>query len=127
MVCETPPALSAGEAKKLGAAASKAGKVLLYAAQRRFGAAEQAAVQALEKGYAGEAYHVRASWMRSIEWRVDAVNHGWQKWVIGFDHDRQQSRPRAGTRCHYCPPAAVAPPRPGPPPSAGRWRPASPA
>lgn len=31
------------------------------------------------------------SWLRSIEWRMDAVNHGWQKWVIGFDHDRQQS------------------------------------
>ena len=31
------------------------------------------------------------SWLRSIEWRVDAVNHGWQKWVIGFDHERQQS------------------------------------
>ena len=31
------------------------------------------------------------SWMRSIEWRMDAVNHSWQKWVIGFDHDRQQS------------------------------------
>ena len=31
------------------------------------------------------------SWLRSIEWRTDAVNHSWQKWVIGFDHDRQQS------------------------------------
>ena len=31
------------------------------------------------------------SWLRAIEWRMDAVNHGWQKWVIGFDHDRQQS------------------------------------
>jgi len=53
VVCETPPARSAAEAKKLAAAAAKSGKVLLYAAQRRFGGAEQAAVQALAKAYAG--------------------------------------------------------------------------
>src|SRR5689334_12490768 len=35
VVCETPPALGSAEAKKLAAAAAKAGKVLLYAAQRR--------------------------------------------------------------------------------------------
>jgi len=65
VICETPPAMGAGESKKLAAAAAKAGKVLLYAAQRRFGGAEQAAVQALAKGYAGDAYHARASWMRT--------------------------------------------------------------
>jgi predicted dehydrogenase len=65
VVCETPPALSASEARKMDAAATKAGKVLLYAAQRRFGGGEQAARQAIEKEYAGEAYHVRASWMRT--------------------------------------------------------------
>jgi predicted dehydrogenase len=65
VVCETPPALYSAEAKKLSAKAAKAGKVLLYAAQRRFGGAEQAAVQALAKGYAGDPYHVRASWMRT--------------------------------------------------------------
>jgi len=65
VVCETPPALSAAEAKKLSAAAARAGKVLLYAAQRRFGGAEQAAGQALAKGYAGAVYHARAAWMRT--------------------------------------------------------------
>jgi len=65
VVCETPPALSGGEAKKMAAAAAKAGKVLLYAAQRRFGGAEQAAAQALGKGYAGDVYHARAAWMRT--------------------------------------------------------------
>lgn len=65
VVCETPPALSGGEARKMAAAAAKAGKVLLYAAQRRFGGAEQAAAQALAKGYAGEVYHARAAWMRT--------------------------------------------------------------
>jgi len=31
------------------------------------------------------------SWLREIDWRVDAVNHHWQKWVIGFNADRQKS------------------------------------
>jgi predicted dehydrogenase len=65
VLCETPPTLDAAEAKKLAAAAEKAGKVLLFAAQRRFGGAEQAARQAIEKGYAGDVYHARASWMRT--------------------------------------------------------------
>jgi predicted dehydrogenase len=65
VVCETPPTLSAAEARKLAVAATRADKVLLYAAQRRFGGAEQAASQALAKGYAGDAYHARASWMRT--------------------------------------------------------------
>jgi predicted dehydrogenase len=65
VICETPPALGAGEAKKLATIAAKSGKVLLYAAQRRFGAFEQAAKQAIEKGYIGSVQHVRASWMRS--------------------------------------------------------------
>jgi predicted dehydrogenase len=65
VVCETPPALSAAEARKIAATAAKAGRVLLYAAQRRFGGAEQAAAQALAKGYAGDVYHARAAWMRT--------------------------------------------------------------
>src|SRR3954462_855944 len=65
VICETPPALSAAEAKRIAAAAAKSGKGLLYAAQRRFGGAEQAARQAIERGYAGEVYHARASWMRT--------------------------------------------------------------
>ena len=31
------------------------------------------------------------SWLRAVHWRWDAVNHNWQKWVIGFDRERQQS------------------------------------
>ena len=65
VMCETPPTTRAAEARKLAAAAQKASKVLLYAAQRRFGGAEQAARQAIAKGYAGEVYHVRAAWMRT--------------------------------------------------------------
>ena len=59
VVCEKPPAMNAGEAKKIEAAAAKAGKVVLYAVQRRFGGAEQAAKQAIDKGYAGDVYHAR--------------------------------------------------------------------
>jgi transglutaminase-like putative cysteine protease len=31
------------------------------------------------------------SWLRAIDWRLDAVNHTWQKWVIGFNAERQKS------------------------------------
>ena len=74
VLLETPPALNAGEAKKLSAAAAKAGKVLLYGFQRRFGGSEQAARLAVEKEYVGEVYHVRGSWMRS---RSTPAGTGW--------------------------------------------------
>ena len=65
VICEPPPALNAAEAKRMDAAAAKAGKVLLYAIQRRFGPGEQAAKQAIVKGYAGDVYHARATWLRT--------------------------------------------------------------
>ncbi len=74
VLCETPPALSLGDAKKMAAAAEKSGKTLLYAAQRRFGGAEQAAQQAIAKDYIGEVRHVRASWMRM---RGTPAGTGW--------------------------------------------------
>ena len=74
VVCEAPPTVNVKEARQLEAAAAKAGKVLLYALQRRFGGAEQAARQAVGKGYAGPVYHVRASWTRT---RAVPVGTGW--------------------------------------------------
>lgn len=74
VICELPPALDAAQARRMEAAAAKAGKLLLYAAQRRFGTAEQAAHQALAKGYAGEIYHARASWTRT---RGVPIGTGW--------------------------------------------------
>lgn len=74
VVVETPPALSATQAKRTATAAGKAGKVLAYAFQRRFGGAELAARQAIEKGYAGEPYHARATWMRT---RGIPIGTGW--------------------------------------------------
>jgi len=65
VICEKPPALSAKEAKQIESAARRAGKVVLYAVQRRFGGHEQAAKQAIAKGYAGDVYHARSGWMRT--------------------------------------------------------------
>ena len=74
VVCEKPPALSAKEARQIERAAARANKIVLYALQRRFGAHEQAAQQAIAKGYAGEVYHARASWMRT---RGIPLGTGW--------------------------------------------------
>jgi predicted dehydrogenase len=74
VICEKPPALGAAEARRMEKAASKSGKVLLYAVQRRFGGAEQAAKQAIAKGYAGEVFHARAQWLRT---RGVPVGTGW--------------------------------------------------
>jgi predicted dehydrogenase len=65
VLCEMPPALDLKQAKQMQAAADKHGKILMYATRRRFGAHEQAAKQAIAKGYAGQIYHARATWMRS--------------------------------------------------------------
>ena len=74
VIVEPPPGLSASEAKRLATAASKADRVLAYGFQRRFGGAELAAAQAIEKGYVGDAYHARATWMRG---RGVPVGTGW--------------------------------------------------
>ncbi len=74
VVCEKPPAVSVKEAKQIEAAAAKAGKVVLYGMQRRFGGNEQAARQAIEKGYVGNAYHARATWTRT---RGIPLGTGW--------------------------------------------------
>lgn len=65
VLLEKPPARNAREARKIAGAAGKAGKSLLYAFQRRFGPAEQAARQAVSKDYAGTIYHARAAWLRT--------------------------------------------------------------
>ncbi|HSI34153.1 MAG: Gfo/Idh/MocA family protein [Phycisphaerae bacterium] len=74
VVCERPPALSVGEAKRIDAASHKYGKQVLYGFQRRFGGNELAARQAIDKGYAGAAYHARASWTRT---RAIPIGTGW--------------------------------------------------
>ncbi len=74
VVCEKPPTLNAAEAKKIEKAAIKAKKIVLYAVQRRFGGAEQAAKQAISKGLAGDVYHARAAWLRT---RGIPIGTGW--------------------------------------------------
>src|SRR5260221_9574821 len=74
IVCERPPTLSAGEAKRIETAAAKAQKVVLYGMQRRFGGAEMATKQAIVKGYAGKVYHARTVWTRT---RAVPIGTGW--------------------------------------------------
>jgi predicted dehydrogenase len=74
VVCERPPTLTAAEAKRVEAAATKAQRVVLYGMQRRFGGAEMAAKQAIVKGYAGQVYHARAVWTRT---RAVPIGTGW--------------------------------------------------
>jgi predicted dehydrogenase len=74
VVCERPPAMTVAEAKRIEAAATKAQRHVLYAFQRRFGGAELAAKQAIDKGYAGKVYHARAVWTRT---RAVPIGTGW--------------------------------------------------
>src|SRR5207237_5802377 len=74
VICEKPPALTVKDAKRMQATAEKAKKVLMYSVQRRFGGGEQAANQAIAKGYAGDVYHVRTVWTRT---RGIPIGTGW--------------------------------------------------
>jgi predicted dehydrogenase len=82
VIIEPPPAPLLKGARQLATGAAKYGRVLVYAMQRRFGAAELAAKQAIEKGYAGKIYHIRASWTRTrgipvgTGWYTDAARSG---------------------------------------------------
>jgi predicted dehydrogenase len=86
VLCETPPTTTAAEARKLLTAAAKYGRTVLFAAQRRFGGAEQAAKQAIDKGYAGEMYHARAAWMRTRGIPVGSGENG-----VGWYFERDKS------------------------------------
>jgi predicted dehydrogenase len=74
VVCETPPGVGTSDARRIEKAAAKAGKVVLYGMQRRFGPNEQAARQAILKGFAGDVYHARAAWTRT---RGVPIGTGW--------------------------------------------------
>jgi predicted dehydrogenase len=74
VMIEKPPAMNAGEAKKIQSAAERAKKIVMYSVQRRFGPFEQAAKQAIAKGYAGDVYHARASYTRT---RGIPLGTGW--------------------------------------------------
>ena len=65
VLIELPPTPTSKDAKALARVAEKADRVLMYAAHRRFGGAEQSARQAIEKGYVGPVYHARLSALRT--------------------------------------------------------------
>jgi len=74
VLCEAPSGLTIKEARQIESVATKTGKIYMSALQRRFGPGEQSARQAITKGYAGEVYHARASWLRT---RGTPVGTGW--------------------------------------------------
>jgi predicted dehydrogenase len=74
VMCEKPPAMNVKEARQIAAAAEKAKKIVMYSVQRRFGGPEQASKQAIDKGYAGDVYHARGSWLRT---RGIPMGTGW--------------------------------------------------
>lgn len=74
VVCERPPALTISEARRIQNSAEKNNRIVLYGMQRRFGGAEMAARQAIDKGYAGLPYHARAVWTRT---RAVPIGTGW--------------------------------------------------
>jgi predicted dehydrogenase len=74
VMCEKPPAMSVKEARQIEKTAAKANKIVMYSVQRRFGGPEQACKQAIEKGYAGDVYHARGTWMRT---RGIPIGTGW--------------------------------------------------
>lgn len=82
VLIELPPGPNSKDAKAIAKAAEKAGRVVLYSSVRRFGAAEQSARQAIEKGYAGKLYHARATFLRTrgvprgTGWYQDATKSG---------------------------------------------------
>ena len=82
VLIELPPGPTSKDAKAIAKAAEKVGKIAMYSAVRRFGAAEQSAKQAIEKGHVGPIYHARATVLRTR-----GVPHG----AGGWYHDREKT------------------------------------
>lgn len=82
VLCETPPTLNVRQLRGVVKAAQRSGTLVQFAFYRRFGAAEQAARQAVAKGYVGRPQHVRAAWMRTrgiprgTGWYTDRAQSG---------------------------------------------------
>ncbi len=75
VLCEKPPAVTLAEAEAMAAAAERAGRLLVYAVQRRFNPATEALRERLAAGLLGEVYHARAVWTRT--WGVPRGAGGW--------------------------------------------------
>ena len=65
VLCEKPPALTQAEAQEMAAAATRTGRLLAYAVQRRFNPTTEALRARLAEGALGEVYHARAVWTRT--------------------------------------------------------------
>jgi predicted dehydrogenase len=64
VICEKPPALDARQAKRMAAAAERAGVVLMYALCQRFSGAVKLARDYIDKGELGDIYYGRAVYHR---------------------------------------------------------------
>lgn len=64
VICEKPMAMNTKEALAMKAAADKAGKLLMVGFVRRQGNDAAAAIDFIEKGYLGNVYYAKASYLR---------------------------------------------------------------
>lgn len=64
VICEKPMAMNTAEALEMKAEAEKAGKLLMIGFVRRHGNDASTALDFIEKGYLGEIYHMKASYIR---------------------------------------------------------------
>ena len=75
VLCEKPPALNHAQARQMVETATRAGKLLAFALQRRFSPAVEALHEVVASGELGEVYHARAVWTRA--WGVPKGLGGW--------------------------------------------------
>lgn len=64
VMCEKPMAMNTAEALEMKAAAEKAGKLLMIGFVRRHGNDAATALDFIQKGYLGDIYYVKASYLR---------------------------------------------------------------
>jgi len=77
VICEKPPALNAGEARRMAAAAKAGGLTLQYALSQRFVGANKLAKDYIDKGELGDIYFARA-----VYHRRRGIPLGTQSWFV---------------------------------------------
>jgi predicted dehydrogenase len=75
VLCEKPPAINLVQAQEMEAAATRAGKLLVYAVQRRFKRSTDLLLERLASNALGDVYHARAVWTRA--WGVPRGTGNW--------------------------------------------------
>jgi predicted dehydrogenase len=65
VLCEKPPAVSAGQMAAVAASARAKGRTYMYARQQRFDPAKQLVRRMVDRGRLGPVYHAESKWLRS--------------------------------------------------------------